>query len=113
VVEAPVGFVVVNDEHGVAEKPLGGTPECRRFGKCTRAVVDRPVRVLGIASRRHDPGNLRECAARYVLSELVEEVLRPGQPGQRWRSARRNQIDDLRARQPYSYSGVSVGAVRY
>src|SRR5215472_1428049 len=98
VVEAAVGLVVIDDENGFAEYLGIGYQDVQDLGDVPSAVVDRPIRVFGITGRRHDPGNLRQFAARHVAPELVEQVLRPVQPDRRGLPRGRNDIANLGAR---------------
>src|SRR5215813_984180 len=94
-VEAPVGFVIVDNESCLGKDLRLGDQDVEDLGDVPCTVVDRPIRVFGITGRRHDPGNLRQCAARYILSELVEQVLGPGQPSRLRRPSTRKEIYDL------------------
>src|SRR5262249_16481338 len=51
-----------------------------------------------ISSRRHDPGDLRQCAVFHVVSEVVEKVFRPGPPLRIRRGRGRENVNDTGTR---------------
>jgi hypothetical protein len=92
--------------HPGIQKPLKG------WATRPGALVDREVRMFGITGRRADPGNLRQVAALYVASELIEQMLGPVVPCLRGCKRAGDDVDDLRARRCVVKQGRSGSGSR-
>ncbi len=97
VVEAAVGFVVVDDEHSLAEHFGVRHQDVEHLRDVPGAIVDRPGGVLGVAGRRDHPRDLGQRTVLHVGLELVEQAQGPGLPGRGRGAGRRLGGRQLRA----------------
>ena len=96
-VETAVSLVVVDEEDRRTEHLGVGYQDVEDLRDVPGAVIDRPIRVFGIAGGRDDPGNLRERTVLDIVTELVKQVLGPGQPLRLRGASARDDIYDFRA----------------